>query len=351
MTPYTRPAYKALLQRIEADLAAMPAVLRGPLSVMWSRVTSGMHGHLDWLDKQCSPLTCELERLYDWAALYHVDRLTAKAAGGGVLATGNAGAQLLADAVLRGPNGLDYTVQAAIVLGAGNTPVTIRCATKGAAGNLAAGQKLTLVDPALGVDNILTVDALGISGGADDEEVNAWRVRVYEEWRAISQRGARSGKPEDYRYWAKTAHQSVTGALVQEHVLGMGTVVVRPVCNGLANRLPTQAILDAVAADLQNGNAPATADWRVTFPSVYQVSLNIHLMPAADTAQNRAAIFDSVNALVLSKGGNDVPDVQIPWGEVDAAIAAVTLQYVLDETVPVAWQAHQVPVLQPINWT
>lgn len=349
MTPYSRPAYQALLTRIEADLATMPAVLRDRLAPMWARVNNGMHGHLDWIDKQCSPLTCELERLYDWAELYNVPRLLAAASVGQALASGNEGSQLLAGTLLRGPNGLDYTVLAAVVLGAGNTAVSIRCTATGSAGNLAAGQQLTLVDPVAGVNAALTVDAAGISGGADDELVNAWRARVNDEWIYVRTHGARSGKPEDYRFWAKSAHADVTGALVQLHNLGIGTVVVRPICNGLPDRLPTQAVLDAVSVKFA-AVVPATADWRSTFPATYPVTLTIHLLPAVDTPENRAAITAALAALVLSKGGNDTEELQLLWAEVDTAIAVVTDQYTLDETGSIAWQAHEVPVLQPINW-
>ncbi len=349
MTSYIRPAYSALLSRIESDLAAMPAVLRAPLSAAWARVGNGMHGHLDWIDAQCSPLTCDLERLYDWAAVYSVDRLMATAAWGSALATGNVGTQLLAGTLLRGTNGLDYSVLAAVALGAGDTVVSIRCVTSGVSGNLVAGQVLMLVDPVPGVNNSLTVDGLGIGGGAEDELVDAWRARVAEEWRTIVTTGARSGKVADYRYWARAAHQSVTGAIVQPHALGMGTVVVRPICNGLADRLPTQAVLDAVAALLLS-LAPATADWRVVAPAVFPVSLSIHLLPAVDTAPNRAAIFAALNALVLTKGGTDIESLELLWAEIDAAISITTSQYVADESVPIIWSALDVPVLQPIIW-
>ncbi|MDD5613416.1 MAG: baseplate J/gp47 family protein, partial [Gallionella sp.] len=139
MIPYSRPSYTELLTRIEADLAAMPAVLRAPLSAAWANACNGLHGHLDWLDAQCSPLTCELERLSDWGVLYRVERLLATASTGTLLATGNVAAKLLSGALLRGPNGLDYMVVAAVTLGAGNTPVAVRCANAGADGNLIAG--------------------------------------------------------------------------------------------------------------------------------------------------------------------------------------------------------------------
>lgn len=323
MTAYARPSYTDLNARIAADLAAMPAVLRGPLSVAWARSCHGQHGHLDWIDKQCSPLTCELERLYDWAALYGVDRLGATAAIGPALATGTVGTQLLKDTQLRGSNGLDYTVQSAVVLGAGSTSVSVRCDTTGSAGNLAAGQTLTLVDPIPGCSNTLTIDAPGITGGEEEEEVDDWRVRVADEWRVVTTRGARSGKDDDYRFWAKSAHPSVTGALIQRHTLGMGSVVVRPICNGLADRLPTQAVLDAVAAYLLD-IAPATADWRVVAPIKRAVDVSIHLLPGFDTPANRAAIDSAVLAAFLAESSETS---LLAVAEVDAAIATVTTQY------------------------
>jgi len=349
VTPYSRPAYLALLTRVENDLAALPAGLRLQLSAMWARTVNGMHGHLDWIGLQNSPLTCELERLYDWAALYEVDRLPASKAEGAALASGVAGTQLLADTLLRGLNGLDYVVLSAVALGAGDTAVSIRCATAGSAGNLVSGQTLTLVDPVPGCDSTLTVGAGGITGGAEDEAVNSWRARVVEEWATAVSSGARSGRPDDYRFWARSAHQSVTGALVQLHTLGMGTVLVRPVCNGLADRLPTQAVLDAVAVKFA-AIAPANADWSVAAPSVHPVRLTIHLLPAVDTAEIRAAIQAALNDLVLTKGGTSDESLQLLWAEVDAVIAVITTQYTLDESGSIIWLAYEVPVLQPVNW-
>lgn len=349
MTPYNRPSFTDLLTRIESDLAALPAVLRRALSATWARVANGEHGHLDWIDAQCSPLTCELERLSDWAALYGVDRLLATAASGAALVTGNVGAQVLAGTLLRGQNGLDYSVQAAVVLGAGGASVSLRCAASGAAGNLAAGQVLMLVDPIAGVNSAFTVGAQGIAGGEEDELVDTWRARLADEWRTVTTEGARAGKPKDYRHWAKSAHPSVTGALVQLHTLGVGTVVVRPVCNGLASRLPTQAVLNAVAA-LFDTAVPGLADWRVAAPAVRPVTLTIHLLPAVDTAPNRAAISAALNNLILGKGGTDTDVTELLWAEVDTVIALTTNQYTLDESAPIVWAAHEVPVMQPVNW-
>lgn len=323
MTDYVRPAYVELKTRIETDLAAVPAVLRGPLSAAWARACHGQHGFLQWIDKQCSPLTCELERLYDWAALYGVDRLTATPASGTVLATGTVGTTVLADTLLRGQNGFDYSVLAAVTLVAGNTPVAVRCLSTGSATNLSAGLTLTTVDPVPGVSSTLTVDTAGLTGGAEEETLENWRVRVADEWRVMVTRGGRSGKADDYRFWAKTAHPSVTGALVQPNVLGMGSVVVRPICNGLENRLPTQAVLDAVSDYLQ-GISPATADWRVTSPLLKPVNVMIDLLPGYDSQANRDAIAAALQVLVLSESAETA---RLTMAEIDAVIASVTQQY------------------------
>lgn len=347
MTAYARPSYTDLNSRIAADLAALPAVLRDALSVAWARACHSQHGYLEWIDKQCSPLTCELERLYDWSALYGVDRLTATASIGNVLASGTAGTPLLAGTQLRGPNGLNYTVLAAVALGAGPTPVAVRCASSGSGGNLGAGLTLTLVDPVPGCANSLTIDIPGLTGGAEDEEVDDWRVRVADEWRVVTTRGARSGKDDDYRFWANSAHPSVTTALIQRHVLGIGTVVVRPICDGLADRLPTLAVLDAVAAYLLD-IAPATADWRVVAPIKRAVDVSIHLLPGFDTPANRAAIDSAVSAAVLAESSETS---LLAVAEIDAAIATVTTQYNrIAPAVDTAVAAGEVLVLNPIVW-
>lgn len=348
MTDYVRPGYTELKTRIEVDLANMPAVLRSPLAAAWAKACHGQHGFLEWIDAQSSPLKCELERLYDWAALYGVDRLMATAAVGQVMATGTAGTTILAETQLRGQNGLDYTVLSAVTLGGAATAIDVRCNSVGRAGNLAAGQKLTLIDPIAGANGNLTVAAAGLTGGEADEDVDAWRSRLAAEWQMVTTYGARSGKADDYRLWAKSAHPSVTGALVQPHALGTGTVLVRPICNGLPDRAPTQAVLDAVAAYFY-AIAPATADWRLATPVKRPVAVSIHLLPGFDTAGNRSAISAALSATVLAEASETSVLVV---AEIDAAIATVTNQYArLSPVADIAVGAGEVLVLSPVTWS
>lgn len=347
MSNYNRPSFAELNTRINADLALMPAVLAEPLAAMWARACHSQHGYLDWILAQCSPLTCDLDHLYDWALLYKTDRLTAVAGQGTVLATGSAGYTVLAGSLLRAANGFDYQVLSAVTLGASATAITVRCTATGKSTNVLAGQALTLIDPLIGVNNQMTVGVLGLTGGADDEAVDAWRLRVVEEWQNAVLYGGRSGKERDYIAWAKAAHPSVSGAIVQPQAMGPGTVIVRPICNDLTNRLPTQAVLDAIAAYLPD-IAPAVADWRVIAPLMQPVQIDLSLSPLLDTADNRQAITDILTVLMATKLSNLA---ELLLTEIDQAVLSIVSDYTRTApTANVVASAGAVLVLLPINF-
>jgi uncharacterized phage protein gp47/JayE len=343
---YTRPSYTNLRARIAADLAALPAALSGPLSAAWAKACAGLHGHLDWSVLQTSPLTCELERLYDYAALYQVERLDATGATGYLTATGTPGAQLLGDALARATNGLDYQVVAAVTMPAGGSvQVAVRCTSTGAASNLVTGQTLTLTSGVAGIDNTLTASAPGVTGGADLELLDDWRARVVDEWQTVVTVGARGGRSADYVYWSKGAHPSVTGALVQLHVGGIGIVTVRPICNGLSDRLPSQAVLDAVAARLTD-IAPV-CDIRAIAPTLRPVAVQLHLAVGADTAGTRTAITTALTNLVNAEqtGGS-----LLTLAEIDVAVGSVTTQFArLAPVADTTCQAGEILKLQ-VTW-
>ena len=344
---YARPTFAELLARINVDLAVLPAPLADALAAMWAKACHSQHGHLDWIAKQASPLTCDLEYLADWATLYAVPRLQAVAARGQALATGTTGAVIPADTLARAGNGLDYRVTAAATI-SGSTAVAMRCTTAGAATNLVSGLTLTLIDPIAQVNSTLTVGTLGITGGADIETVDAWRLRVVEEWQAAVQYGGRSGKVADYKAWAKAAHPSVSGALIQPQAMGPGTVLIRPICNDLVNRLPSSTVKSDIMAFLP-GVVPAVADYRVADPIIRAVAISLELTPTAYTAGNRAAITDILSDLVMSKTSENAV---LLLTDIDAAVLSVTSGFTrLAPTANITAGNGEVLVLSPVNYT
>ena len=345
MSNYQRPSFAELTARISADLDLIPRVLAEPLSAMWARACHGQYGYLDWILAQCSPLTCELDRLYNWAALYGVTRLLPVAAKGAVFATGNVGAEILAGTLLRGQNGFTYQVSSAVTLSVAKTALSVRCSTRGKATNMGVGEVLTLIDPVLSVNSTMVVAAQGLGGGADYEPVDAWRVRVADEWQAVVKFGGRSGKPADYVAWSKAAHPSVSGALVQPHALGIGTVLVQPVCNELPNRLPTQAVINAVIAYFATV-APAVADWRVAVPVVKPVIIKIDLSASIDSQENRQAISAVLAGLVGTKTASLAT---LTTSEIDTAVLSVASRYIrIAPTATITAATGEVLVLSPV---
>lgn len=353
-TVYDRPTLDALQKRMAADLSAMPAVLRDPITRSWAGSAHGLHGHLDWIGRQTNPLTCDEEILPHWAALYNVDRLLATYAEGHALVKGNPGTTMLLDTVMRGQNGLDYKVTTPATIDTDTAQVYIRCQTAGKAGNMIAGQTLILVDPVPGFESTITVTEPGIQGGAEDETIDAWRMRVVDEWQTVTTDGARGGRTRDYKYWCRAAHPSVTTALVYPHALGPGTVLVYPICNGLNDRLPTQPILDAVelyligTAPSYSGNAPATANVSVAVATPKPVEASIKLNSGYDTIANRSAIVSAIQAAVMKE--NSEGSVFL-LAELDAAISTVTTQYIrLAPTADIVADQGEIFVMHDIKW-
>lgn len=345
---YERPTFAELQARIDVDLSAVPASLRGPLVAAWARACHGQHGYLDWIAAQASPLTCELEMLSTWGALYGVTRLEAVPAEGAILATGTTGAVVLAGDSFSGPNGLAYAVTEAATITATGARVLVRCQVAGEAGNLSVGQVLTATNPIAGVTGSATVMVGGISGGAELESLDDWRIRVADEWATVVADGGRSGgRAADYRWWAKSAHPSVTGALVQPGALGLGTVLVRPICNALPSRLPTDTVLTDVR-DYIAMRAPAGADVRVASPIATPVPIALDLSPVVDSAPTRPAIESALAAAIFA---NSAEASVLTLAELDAAVATVTSQYErLAPTADIALGPGEIFGLPSLTW-
>lgn len=345
---YERPGLSELQSRIASDLSAVPDILRGPLTKAFAAAYHGEHGHLDWIARQISPLTCDIEMLYSWGELYSVSRLLATAAEGDVTVTGNPATEILIDTIARGQNDLDYRVMGAVTIGVNGSAIArLRCDSVGTSTNMAAGQTVTLIDPITGIDDTLTVGSLGLTGGSDDELIDDWRLRVVDEWRTVTTDGARSGRDRDYLFWAISAHPSVTSALVYKHKLGVGTVLVMPICNALPSRLPTQTVKDVVETALWS-KAPATADIRVTSPTPLPVNITIQLPDNIDTVLTRNAITSALSAAIAAEASETSV---LLMSEIDAAISTVTNQYVRHApTADITVGYGEILVLERVVW-
>lgn len=246
------------------------------------------HLHLRWIADQFMPDTAT-----DWldrhGAIWGVPRRAATIAVGSVRFTGPAGTVL--------PSGIGMTLSGAqwittagatIPVG-GEVVVTVAALTAGIAGNVAAGTALALVSPitALPLQQAVTEPG-GISGGADIEDLEAWRTRILQEIREPAHGGAYF----DYERWTVEAIAPARVTCIRNWV-GAGSVAVAFLMpDGLGGiRVPTAPEIAVVDAYIK-ARAPVTAEVYTLAGTLRTVNVTVAVNP------NSAAAIAAVTAII-----------------------------------------------------
>jgi uncharacterized phage protein gp47/JayE len=261
---FTRPTLSQLVDRIQADFVSRldlaGAVLRRALVYVISRVIAGaahmLHGHLEFLGRQIFPDLAEEEFLLRHAALYGITRTEPTVSLATVTFTGTNGTTIPAATRLTSSAGVEYEVQAPVVIALGVAVATIASITTGSATRLVVGAVLTLQSPIAGVNATAAVTTV-VQDGDDTERLEALRIRLLE----YLAEPAHGGTVADYVAWAKEI-SGVTRVWVTPLGLGPGTVLVRFArdndSGGAAPAIPDAGEIAAVQAKL-DAEAPAHA--------------------------------------------------------------------------------------------
>lgn len=351
--PYSRPTIADLVDRILADIeAGLPEadsrLRRSVLDVLGraeAGVAHGLYGYIDWIARQVLPDTAEAEFLERHAAIWGLARNPASPAAGTVTFTGTGGGTVPAGAVFQRSDGTEYATDGEVTIAGGMADAAVTAEAAGAAGNAAAGVKLSLVSPVSGVMSSATVDGDGLSGGADTEADAALLARLL----ARIQRPPHGGAWADYIAWAFEI-SGVTRAWVYPQELGAGTVTVRVMTDDTtANGIPAAATIEAVQAHIEVAR-PVTADVTVVAPVPVTLDPEISgLNPVSDSV--KAAVEAEIRDLLRREaepGGAILVShireaISIAAGEVDHALVA-----------PVADVAHatgEIAVFGAITWS
>lgn len=252
--PRNRPSITVISDRINADIERHTdgnPHLRGAIEHGVAKAMTGMshvlHGNDEFLAKQLFDDTAEDEYLLRRALPFGITQIAATESVGAITLAGNEAAIIDAGEELQAPDGQLYTTDAQATITGGTATIAITAADAGAEGNQDASTVLTFTTPPSGVDSEGTVDAPGLTGGADIESMDRVRER-FAERKATPPRG---GTTDDYIAWSKQAHVDVTRVWVFKHVdqanaQEYGSILIYFVTDDLASPIPTQAIRDAV---------------------------------------------------------------------------------------------------------
>lgn len=311
------PTLPTLIERADADLSsnAQEALRRSDQQVL-SRVHAGtahgLYGYLSWIALQILPDTCDEEMLLRYANLRLTGgRRSATSALGSVQCTGLEGSVIDAGVLMQYSDGRRYAVTSAVTLGATPATVPVQAVEAGSDGNLAAGVKLTMVSPVLGVQDQATVLAPGITGGTPEESVEELRQRVIRSFQVV----AHGGSASDYVTWALEVPGVTRAWCIPGHI-GVGTVGLIFVRDNDVNPIPDTNAVAAVAEYIDTVRPVAALEVYVGGPTPKPVNFQIHVTP--DTTAVRAAVEASLRDLLTL---NTSPGSGLLKSHIDEAIS------------------------------
>ena len=217
------------------------------------------------------------------ASIWNVPRNQPVAAAGNVIVSGTVGAPVPAGVVfsLSGSNITWTSTAATTVSGSGSVSVPVVASVTGVAGNLAPSTQLTISSPVAQISpQIGTVDANGLAGGEDIEDIESWRARIL----AAIRRKPMGGALNDYVEWAQAALTDVEYVNPVPLMFGPGSVGVPFLMAGPA--IPTATQIAAVQSYLDQ-ERPVTAEVTALAAKLNPIDVTLHLNP--DTTETRAA--------------------------------------------------------------
>ncbi len=342
--PFERPTLETIIKRVTADIESRlstPQLRRSNAKVyamVMAAVSHSLHGYAEYISRQLFFDTAEGNYLDHWGSLYGVLRkAAAKAHGTVTFSFSGSAVEVPVGTLLQSQLGTQYKTTSAVA----ESAATVEALIAGSAGNLAAGETLTLISPIAGVKS--TATAGEISGGVEEETDDALRSRLL----ARVRERPHAGTAQDYEAWALEV-SGVTRAWVYPREEGTGSVVIRFVCDGLENIVPTDTMRQTVQ-DYIDSVRPVTARVAVYAPKTQTINFTIKdLEPDNETVKARIK-----EALVELFQREAVPGRVLYLSHIRAAISGATgeVNHVLVEPAEdIKPDVGILPIVGAITW-
>lgn len=345
----TQRSLATLIERAKSTLVAKtgqnnPAI--DAIACAIAGVSYGQYGYQDQLFRELSPETASEPWLYLHAKRYNIERLLSSFAKGAVRFE-----QL--DEVVLIPKGtvvISSLGDEFITLNAqySNTDIEVMALRAGVSSNLPHGTVLTLPKAVSGI-NPNKVLCLGISGGAEIEDLEHWRQRIC----TAFNKGILVGRRDDYEAWARSAHADVDYAWAIDNTPERGMVKV---FIGARENNPalSQGVIDVVQTyfdTVRLAGCHPIAQLPTPKPIPIEIQ-NVH------DEHVKASIVAVLEALFKSKMGQRDESVTPPKPvsisptEIVLAIAPITNNYIVKQPTEEQFITNsEIHVLGEITWT
>ncbi len=204
--PFSRPTLAQIVARIRADvtvkLGTQASALRRAWVTIFSTALGGsvhlVYGYMAFAYKQFFADTAERDALLQKGAVYGFSLKAAEFAQGNVRVTGTNGTIISAGTVFKRSDGVRYEVDVGATISGAFVDAHVKAFIAGSDGNLPEAQSVALESPLPGVSGTQSVSSGGITGGIDEEDIEAFRKRFLLRLRNPPQGGSKA----DYKTWA-----------------------------------------------------------------------------------------------------------------------------------------------------
>ncbi len=307
--PITRPTIQQITERMISDLESrmtgntslLPVALLRVLIIVFAFAIHIVYGILVKLGVNILPDQSDLEWTRRHGLMWGVAYKEAQFAEADITFTGTNGVAVpKGTLVKRSSTGMEYETLTSGIIAGGSLDVTVRATIAGASGNWLKDNPLDilildLVSPISGVNDTAAVTG-EITGGQDDETLDAYRARILQR----IQRPGSGGSKADYERWA-LEQDGVEQVWVKPSYWGAGTcaVVIRPAGDG--------SLASAVQTEL-NALQPVTANQPRLLSGldyVYEadeVPMDYTIKIDRNTAENQTLITDAIDAFHEEEG-------------------------------------------------
>lgn len=321
-------------------------------------IGQGLELRRAWLTKQIFASTADRMWLVRHGFELGLQPSVAEPALGTASATAAPGTVVPAGLQYIRSDGVTFSTIADVTVRSGPAGLTLQADVAGVAGNTPAGAVLTLADPANapgGLGTSCTVDPAsdgsGLSGGADEQDIEAFRAQVLYRKRNPPQ----GGSAADYAEWVLAAVPTATRVFVDSFQNDERSVWVQFLVSDQPNGIPSPGQVDAAQTYVSDPiRRPITARVFVSAPIPVSVNVLIGAL-RPDTADNRDNIEAELAAVFIDRAEPGKPSAPFAFSAswLNEAISRATGEDSHDLRSPgdLTFSAGQYPVLGTISYT
>lgn len=296
-----------------------------------------LYNYLDYIKTQLNPLTADEEFVLNWANAYGIERAQPTYAQGVATFIGEDDSKIPAGAVLVVADKKFQTLEDAVIKNEA-VAVKIEALNPGTSSNKTA-VKSRLLTPIVGVDSEATITT---QNGLDLQSLDALKNK-------ISKKLSSKYSFFEDDYWFKTLkaeHPQVSRVWLSDMELGVGSSVLRVICNDIPNRIASASLLEKIKITIDRYKI-AGSRIEVINPKTTALRINIKLEPSQNSFKN--LIIEKIADYIKSI---DLQEAKVSIAKLAATINKITTDYELIHPVAdITLELNYIAYLDEVIWS